>query len=87
MNLQNIPSHNKDIRKMFKATDNEYKVFSDNDFFEVEPFTEIYTESGWKYSDKLTIGDILVINEESAEYSRIITSVDKKKDKIVIGIV
>lgn len=28
-NLQNIPSHNKDIRKMFKATDGYYMISAD----------------------------------------------------------
>lgn len=63
-NLQNIPSHNKDIRKMFVAKDSDYSVEQTNDnTFLVNKFTEVETKDGWKFSDKLVKGDLLVVGE------------------------
>lgn len=63
-NMQNIPSHNHDIRKMFVASRREYSVqqTSDNAFL-VNKFTEVETKDGWKYSDKLVSGDLLVVGD------------------------
>lgn len=63
-NMQNIPSHNHDIRQMFKASNREYSVqqTTDNTFL-VNKFTEVETSEGWKYSDKLVEGDLLVVGE------------------------
>lgn len=64
-NMQNIPSHNKDIRKMFVASNREYSVQQtpDNTFL-VNKFTEVETSEGWKCSDKLVEGDLLVVGED-----------------------
>ena len=63
-NLQNIPSHNHDIRKMFVATNREYSVQQtpDNTFL-VNKFTEVETKDGWKFADKLVAGDLLVVGD------------------------
>jgi DNA polymerase-1 len=65
-NLQNIPSHNKDIRQMFVATQREYTVSDDNNIFTVKRFSEVETKTGWKYADKLVQGDLLVV--DAGEY-------------------
>jgi DNA polymerase-1 len=64
-NLQNIPSHNKDIRKMFIATNKEYQVEqTPENTFLVGRFTEVETSTGWKYSDELVEGDLLVVGAD-----------------------
>ena len=58
-NLQNIPSHNKDIRKMFKATDDEISISTDNDIFIVDRWDEVHTSEGWVSCSNLKVGDDL----------------------------
>ena len=58
-NLQNIPSHNKDIRKMFKATDNEISISTDDDIFIVDRWDEVHTSEGWVSCSNLKVGDDL----------------------------
>lgn len=58
-NLQNIPSHNKDIRKMFKATSDEEVLTTEDDIFTVYRWDEIYTKDGWVSCSKLKVGDDL----------------------------
>lgn len=61
-NLQNIPSHSKDIRMMFVARCDERTVENDNEnTFEVQVGDEILLEGNvWKPIDKLEIGDIIL---------------------------
>ena len=80
-NLQNIPSHNTDIRKMFVASQDSKVVTSNNDFFEVDKWCEVETPDGWKYADKLVVGDLLRIKDDQDEYVSIILSkIDKPVD-------
>lgn len=85
-NMQNIPSHNKDIRKMFVASNEEYKVDFSDDILEVERFTEVETPEGWKYSDTLQRGDLLLITDEDGEAEYEVEQVDVLEDKVVIRI-
>lgn len=58
-NLQNIPSHNKDIRKMFVATHNEEVISTDIDKFVLKEWSEVETLNGFKYAGELRKGDKL----------------------------
>lgn len=58
-NLQNIPSYNKDIRKMFKATDDEVELTTEDDIFTVYRWDEVYTKDGWVSCSELKVGDDL----------------------------
>lgn len=62
-NLQNIPSHNKDIRKMFVATNEEKLVTTDTHQFEVDRWCEVECADMWKYADKIVIGDVLLLDD------------------------
>lgn len=76
-NLQNIPSHNKDIRMMFSAGNiPDTKTVTDSSFT-VTRYDEIETvNDGWKTPDKLAIGtDILTDGEEYALVSNV-TAID-----------
>lgn len=78
-NLQNIPSHNKDIRKMFKATDHEYLVDFEDEIT-VGKFTEIETDKGWMYSDKVKKGDVIL----SSDGEKLTVKAVKKTDDVII---
>ena len=58
-NLQNIPSHNKDIRKMFVATNGQSILSTENDQFEVSRWDEVETLKGFIPADRLEVGDKL----------------------------
>ena len=64
-NLQNIPSHNKDIRKMFVATNEEKLVSTDTQQFVVDRWCEVECTDEWKYADKLIVGDELLLDDGS----------------------
>ena len=64
-NLQNIPSHNKDIRKMFVATNEEKLVTTDTHQFEVDRWCEVECADKWKYADKIIVGDELLLDDGS----------------------
>lgn len=83
-NMQNIPSHNKDIRKMFKAHSEEYTVSTDTDYLELKRFTEVETPNGWVYSDKLKIGDELLMVDDDGESVYSIDDIKILPDKVII---
>jgi DNA polymerase I-like protein with 3'-5' exonuclease and polymerase domains len=62
-NLQNIPSHNKDIRKMFVATNEEKLVSTDTQQFVVDRWCEVECADKWKYADKIIVGDELLLDD------------------------
>lgn len=71
-NLQNIPSRNHDIRKMFVATQEEKVVdFDTDDFLEVDKFTEIFTNDEWVTVSRFGIGDTIDICGELFTISNI----------------
>lgn len=80
-NLQNIPSHNKDIRKMFVATNEEKLVSTDTQQFVVDRWCEVECADKWKYADTIVAGDILLLEDGSGVN---VVSVDVQQDKIVI---
>lgn len=84
-NMQNIPSKNHDIRQMFVASSSEYTVSSDTDMFTVKRFSEVETSKGWKYSDKLVIGDLLVSSSEPEGYLKV-TNILLKSDVVEISV-
>ena len=61
-NLQNIPSHNKDIRKMFIASNNEYTIQFE-DVITVYRWLEIYTPNGWISANQLSVGDKIYVDD------------------------
>ena len=64
-NLQNIPSHNKDIRKMFVATNEEKLVSTDTQQFVVDRWCEVECADKWKCADKIVVGDVLLLDDGS----------------------
>lgn len=81
MNLQNIPSHNKDIRKMFVATQEEKVITTETQQFEVDRWCEIECPDGWKFVDKLSIGD--KIKDTDGNFATVI-NLEIYDDKVII---
>lgn len=80
-NLQNIPSHNKDIRKMFTASTGTSEVNEINNSFEVSKWCEVETPDGWKFADYLVEGDVLKVKEDGESIEIIVSRIDKLVDK------
>lgn len=79
-NLQNIPSHNLEIRMLFKASDDESFVNIENDYFEVSIWDKIETKDGWKSVNDLRTGDILIGDNNLEKLDRIV--IEDKRCKI-----
>lgn len=75
-NLQQIPSHNKDIRPMFVATNREFEVEETDNSFTVCRWNEVNTPNGWRYADKIAVGDKLLTTEGEITVSKIDKVVD-----------
>ena len=76
-NLQNIPSHNQEIRTMFTASDDERSVKMINDYFVVDSVDEVLTDCGWKFVKHLNIGDKLCVDDTTVSIVNII--IDESK--------
>lgn len=81
-NLQNIPSRNHDIRKMFKASSNEYKVdFDESDtYIDLCMWDEVYTNTEWKSINKLIRGDKIIVDDKE---EIIITNVEVLNERTI----
>lgn len=75
-NLQNIPSHNHEIRQMFTATV-EYGVSeADDDMFSVSEYVEVETPAGFVKSTDVKVGDKLLTDAGPVVVNSIIQPVD-----------
>jgi DNA polymerase I-like protein with 3'-5' exonuclease and polymerase domains len=81
-NLQNIPSHNKDIRQMFKATNKEEVITSDTDEFVVDSWCSIDTPNGWQSARQLKQGDLILVDSKPCK----IVTVRTESEKIIFGV-
>ena len=72
LNLQNIPSKNHDIRKMFVATKDEHTISTENDVFEVDIISEVLTPDGYVRVKDIKIGDIVQDSTNRYEVKNII---------------
>lgn len=61
-NLQNIPSHDKTVRMIFKPTIEEHEL-EYNDCYRIPCTDEVETTDGWKFISELKIGDALIAKE------------------------
>ena len=80
-NLQNIPSRNHDIRKMFIATKDEKWVEESSSSFVVSLWDEVKTVDGWKYADNVCQGDRLQVMEDNKLIEVIVDKIDKLIDR------
>ena len=80
-NMQNIPSHVTDIRRMFKATDDEIIVLENNNSFTVDMWTEVNTVDGWKSANKIIVGDKLIVDDEDTQCEISVNKIEILFDK------
>lgn len=59
INYQNIPSHNKEIRLLFKAKEDYHNIELIDNYYEVKIGDEILTPAGWKNVKEINIGDTI----------------------------
>ena len=60
INIQNIPSHNPEVRMLFTAKKDNHVVELTNNYYEIPETDEVETNSGWKKVSELAIGDIIM---------------------------
>ena len=87
-NLQNIPSHNKEIRQMFKATDGYVLLSSDysqqeQEFIRVPRWDYVETPDGWRCANKVVVGDILRMSENDVTVDVVVRDIIVDCDFIV----
>ena len=75
-NLQQVPSHAKNIRMLFTADTTYRKVELSDDYFVVPSSDEVETLTGWKSVKDLVVGDV-IRGEDSDE---IIMNIEKRLD-------
>lgn len=80
-NLQNIPSHNKDIRPIFIASKEETILSKDNKLVFLVG-DEVLTTNGYKRSQCLSVGDILVTDKQQVT----INNISKDRYDIIVEI-
>ena len=84
INIQNIPSHVKEIRLLFKAECKEEEQELVDNSIELEEYLEIETPNGWKYPRDLKINDIIITDEGNALIKSIIFNDSKKTYRIEV---
>ena len=64
INFQNIPSHNREIRMLFKSKQSEQSVELNENQLNVKRFDYVNTPTGWQFASKLKQGDLIVLDCE-----------------------
>ena len=70
-NMQNLPSHAKDIRQMFVATNEFYEVAQKDNYFLLFRWDDVETTDGWKCASNLHVGDVLITDEGNVTVSSV----------------
>ncbi len=87
INLQNIPSHNKEIRMLFCADTHVVRDTPvEDDSFTTSIFNEVLTDSGFISVSNIKIGDILIIddNDENNTVKVKVTDLINKDNLITV---
>lgn len=67
-NLQQIPSHNHELRLLFKAPCYEYEyTLNDQNYYEVPFLDKVKTINGWVRSKELKINDIIINSDNTSD--------------------
>jgi len=64
-NLQNIPSHSKEIRLIFDAGIDYKKVEIMDNYYDIPYTDEVETQDGWKFAKDIKVGDHLLQTEDT----------------------
>lgn len=79
INIQNIPSHAKNIRLLFVAKTENHEAGLKDNYYEIPETDEVETAQGWKFCNELKIGDIIVGKDNQDVIKNII-----KQDKLYL---
>ena len=80
INIQNIPSHNPEIRMLFKAkTSAKLIEAEDNEPFVIPEITEVEVPNGWAFCKDLSIGDTIIVDQQEAVIKSLIYNSAKKE--------
>ena len=82
INIQNIPSHNKEIRMLFQGDTKQHEIESVDNWFEVPETDEVEVLSPegklvWKFVTELEVGDEINLEEESGSGTWHIQAIEK----------
>jgi len=80
INSQNLPSHNAEIRLLFKASEIYNKCYCNDDVYKIQVGDEVETIDGWKNVKELKVGDV-IIGDESQD--TIINIVQKEQTYLI----
>jgi DNA polymerase I-like protein with 3'-5' exonuclease and polymerase domains len=84
INIQNIPSHCKEIRMLFKAACEEKEQEMVDNSIEIEEYLEVETPDGWKYPRDLKINDMITTDDSNALIKSIVFNNSKKTYRIEV---
>ena len=62
--MQNIPSHNKEIRLLFKAGYTNYEIETLTDRFDINEDDEIETSNGWILASDLKVNNSYQLDKD-----------------------
>jgi len=79
-NLQQIPSHNKEIRLLFKGSEYEYHNEVNDNLLEIEEVNELETTNGWKFCKDINVGDYIITEEDT---KALVSSISKVGTKYI----
>ena len=80
INIQNIPSHNPEIRMLFKAkTSAKLVEAEDNEPFVIPEITEVEVPNGWAFCKDLSIGDTIIVDQQEVVIKSLIYNSAKKE--------
>ena len=82
-NLQNIPSKNKEIRMMFRASEEQH-TYQFEDRVEIALKEEVLSDKGWKPVRDIVVGDSLSITDDGETVFQVVSKVEKLKDSVVL---
>ena len=83
INLQNIPSHNEDIRKMFVGETSYRDVEQRSDgAFIFNRCEEVETTDGWKFVEQLKAGDEIIDDDGN----KVVKLIKVKELKVLVGV-
>lgn len=85
INIQNIPSHQKNIRLLFKATTIAKLIEAEeNEPFMVKEASEVETPNGWVFCDHLNIGDSILVDSKPETIKHITYETASRSYKIEV---
>lgn len=84
INFQNIPSHCKLIRPMFKAHNECLNIIPENNIITIPKYAKVNTPTGMQFISELNIGDLLRLNDEKMFEDVIIKNIIMEENNYIV---